>query len=505
MKASYDLITQPWIPCLHPDGTLVELGLRDTVAQAHELQGLHDDSPPVVASLYRLLLALLHRVYGPEDVGAWRAMWEAGRFDPAPLDEYFAQWQDRFDLFHAERPFYQAADDRVKPKSIANLLPELSSGNNATLFDHTIDDNPPQATPPVAARIIVTAQTFGVAGLSGIPQKFTDCTCTRGAIFFAEGENLFQTLILNLPTQEWQPSFGDDPPEDRPSWEMDDPSRPDRSVPFGYIDYLTWPNRRMMLFPESSIDGPVIEEITVAPCLKMDPEVIAQDPMKLFRIDKKRGRLVQRFNENRDLWRDSAVLLRLKAEDRDVPRVFHWLAELRRQDILPANLTLRYMALGMAANQAKVEFCRSERMPLPLTYLDDVALVDLLSFALKAADDVGAALRGTANRLARLLLVPDDHSDRKPDRDAVSNLRAQLAIDRRYWSRLEIPFRQTMLAIPVDADQAVADWFDTLRQIAWDVFNQVADGLGDDPRALKAVVRARGWLAHDLSEALKHD
>lgn len=503
MKASYDLITQPWIPCLRPDGSLVELGLRDTVVQAHELQGLHDDSPPVVASLYRLLLALLHRVYGPEDIGAWQALWEAGRFDPEPLDQYFSQWQDRFDLFHPEYPFYQAADDRVKPKSIANLLPELSSGNNATLFNHTIDDRPPQATPPIAARIIITAQTFGIAGLSGIKQKFTDGTCTRGAIFLAEGDNLFQTLALNLPSQEWQPTIGDERLTDRLAWETDDPSQPERSIPFGYLDYLTWPNRRMMLIPESSNGGVIVKEITVAPCLKMDPEVITRDPMKLYRIDKKRGRLVQRFNENRALWRDSAVLLRLKAEDRDVPRMFHWLAELRRQDILSANLTLRYVALGMAANQAKVDFCRNEHQPLPLAYLDDAALVDLLSYALKAADDVGAALRNASGQLARLFLVPDEHSDRKPDRDAVSNLRQQLAIDRRYWSRLEIPFRQTMLAIPTDADQVVVEWFYTLRNIAWSVFDQVADGLGDDPRALKAVVRAREELALSLSIALK--
>ena len=65
-----------------------EFGLRDVLVQAHELRGLGGESPLVTAALHRLLLAILHRVFGPEGYDAWYALWQAGRFDPVALDEY---------------------------------------------------------------------------------------------------------------------------------------------------------------------------------------------------------------------------------------------------------------------------------------------------------------------------------------------------------------------------------------------------------------------------------
>ena len=81
MDISFNLVDQPWIQCIRNDGKLVELGLADTLAQAHEL-ALWDESPLVEVSLYRLLLTIVHRSYdGPPDVKTWRTMWESGSFD----------------------------------------------------------------------------------------------------------------------------------------------------------------------------------------------------------------------------------------------------------------------------------------------------------------------------------------------------------------------------------------------------------------------------------------
>src|SRR5581483_3989392 len=105
---SFDLIDEPWLPCVRPDGAAVELGLRQALAGAHELGELYDPSPLVTVALHRLLLAILHRAYrGPAVPAAWRAIWNAGRFDPAVIDAYLDRWRHRFDLFDPERPFYQ--------------------------------------------------------------------------------------------------------------------------------------------------------------------------------------------------------------------------------------------------------------------------------------------------------------------------------------------------------------------------------------------------------------
>ena len=51
------------------------------------------------------------------------------------------------------------------PEPIANLIHELVTGDNATLFDHTNEDNPPAISPPEAARSLVAFQAFAIGGL----------------------------------------------------------------------------------------------------------------------------------------------------------------------------------------------------------------------------------------------------------------------------------------------------------------------------------------------------
>src|SRR5450756_512742 len=84
----FNLIDEPWIPCLTREGEYRELGLRETLVGAADLREVVDPSPLVTVALHRLLLAVLHRVFGPKDREAWAALWRAECFDAAKLDEY---------------------------------------------------------------------------------------------------------------------------------------------------------------------------------------------------------------------------------------------------------------------------------------------------------------------------------------------------------------------------------------------------------------------------------
>jgi len=501
MTASFDLISQPWIPCLKRDGTAIELGLRDALAQAHELRELGGESPLVTAALHRLLLAILHRDFGPPDYDAWHVLWQAGRFDPGALDGYFAQWRERFDLFHPTRPFYQAADERVKRKSLTSLVHEVASGNNATLFDHHTDEGGLTLNPPQAARFLVAAQAFGLAGLSGLPQKFTDGSCARGIIFLVQGGTVFETLLLNLLRYD-----NDHPlprrPDDRPAWEMADPFEGDRSIPRGYLDYLTWQNRRILLLPEATDDGVVIRQMTLAPGLRLGEGI--PDPMKPYRRDEKRGLLPLRFNEDRALWRDSATLFQLDSVSAHAPRAFAWLAELVGEGYLPRG-TRRTLALGMANDQAKVEFYRTEHLSLPLVYLRDQQLVNSLrDDVLGVAENVARQLWGAARTMATFVFAPqaDSENARQPAPEDMNRLAAMWGVERRYWSRLEIPFRLALEELPLDREATLTKWQQTLKRTAWDAFKAAAEDVETDPRALKAAVNGRDQLAAGLAKVL---
>ena len=96
MPVSFNLVDKPWLPVVWLDGTAGEVGLRDALVRAHEIRELVDGSPLVTVSLHRLLLAILHRNFGPTSFEAWKALWRQGRWDAEKLDSYFTQWRHRF-------------------------------------------------------------------------------------------------------------------------------------------------------------------------------------------------------------------------------------------------------------------------------------------------------------------------------------------------------------------------------------------------------------------------
>ncbi len=501
MRPTFDLVSASWIPCTTLDGRPAELGLRETLVRAHELRELQGESPLVTAALHRLLLTVLHRVFGPEDDRVWGELWKAGQWDAGQLESYLAQWRHRFDLFDTERPFYQAADERVQPKSVSSLIHDIASGNNPVLFDHHTDDGGITLTPAQAARMVVAAQAFGLGGLSGLPQKFTDATCAGGIVFLVQGNSLFETLTLNLLPYPDQDTMQHSP-DDRPAWEMDDPFAPERVRPLGYLDYLTWQNRRVLFLPEETPRGTVVRRMTVAPALRLDNSVL--DPMTHYRRDENRGPVPLAFREGRALWRDSATLFQIHHTGYRPPKAFMWLSEVVDAGILGRHQTRRYLALGMSKKQAKVFFFRSESMPLPLEYLRERSLVEALEQAIEMAEGAGRQLWGAARTLARLTVSPeaDMEAGREPAPEDVRALTEQWAVERRYWSNLELPFRETLVALPGERETVLDAWAETLRRTAWAAFSGVADNIGYDPRALKAVVRARGQLAVGLSKAL---
>lgn len=504
MNHTFNLLESPWIPCTLKDGTPVELGLRDALVRAHELRELHGESPLVTVSLHRLLLAVVHRTFdGPEDWEAWEELWLPGRWDTGQIDDYLSQWHHRFDLFDAERPFYQAADERVEePGPINRLIHEMAHGNMATLFDHHVEAEEPSLTPVEAARALLAIQGFGLGGFGMGKLSHTDAPCTGGVVFLVQGETLFETLALNLLRYPDENLPGRADARDRPVWEMDEPFKPERSVPLGYLDYLTWQNRRILLFPETVHGDVVIRRMTEAPALRLKKDIL--DPMQHYADKGRGGPRPLSFREGRALWRDSAALLQLKAEGFRPPRQFDWLANLVYEDCLAPHETRRYLAMGMSKSRAKVNFYRSERMPLPLAYLQNTDLVGRLMQALEMAEAAARQLWGAARTLATLILSPeaDREEARKPAREDLDQLTSQWSVERHYWVQLETPFLEMMEALPHDADGALTAWQETLHRSAWASLDRVTDQVSHDPQKLKAVVRSRGQLAGGLKNVL---
>lgn len=504
MTFSFDLVDRQWIPCIRNGGTRDELSLSRTLAEAHNLREIHTYSPLETAALYRFLLAVLHRVFGPKNRAGWVQLWEARQFDATSLDEYLDEWKQRrrFDLFDDKHPFYQIADETTlgKPGNLNKMIHHVASGVTATLFDHHLDTsrNCVTCTPAEAARILLATQSFALGY-----QKFTDAPCAKGAVFFVQGETLFQTLMLNLvryPDEGVMPSDTDD----SPTWEMDDPFEPERSIPKGYLDYLTWQNRRIKLLPEHTSRGIVVRKTAWAPGLRLDNEVL--DPMKHYRKSEE-GWSVLSFSDDKALWRDSATLFQLSnTEDRTL-KMLGWVSLLTRHQATALSPVYRLMALGMAKYRAKVEFLRSELTPLPLDYLKEERgkLVSRLSQALEAAEKVGVQLRSAVFTLARLILKPattDKDLEKKPGKEEtnrITSLADSWGVERYYWSGLELHFHRLVKDLPNDSLAALDEWHEQLCRAANYAFERAEAYAGQDRRTQRAIAKAREQFDRGLA------
>ena len=64
-EPTFNLLDEPWIPCLDTRGRVVEMGLRETLLQAHTLRSVAGDTPVISAAILRLLMAVIYRAMGP--------------------------------------------------------------------------------------------------------------------------------------------------------------------------------------------------------------------------------------------------------------------------------------------------------------------------------------------------------------------------------------------------------------------------------------------------------
>jgi len=162
------------------------------------------------------------------------------------------------------------------------------------------------------------------------------------------------------------------------------------------------------------------------------------------------------------------------------------------------------MALGMANDQAKVEFFQEDHLPLPVDYLEQDELVEQLSTALDLAEKTCFALRVATQWMALLVLYPKEDGKKwqevgRLSKEQAGKLVFHWNVERFYWQQLGLPFFHLLEDLPKDSS-ALAEWKTRVRQTAWQALDQAANFAGVSAVAIKAEVRARGSLGYALKE-----
>lgn len=480
--AKFNLLEEPWIPVLR-GGQVEEVGLEEALLRAPEIARIETPSPLEEAALYRLLLAILHRALGgPSRVEEAVEWWEAGRFPEKPLRRYLDTYRERFYLFHDRAPFFQVADLPEKdPLPWSKLLPELASGNNPTLFDHTTEDNLPKASYAQAARALLVHQTFTPGGLL----KRHGVTSAKGAplagaaAFLPTGKSLFETLLFNLVPYQKE---GDAPLWELPPLHLKDLEGYKTKWPLsGTTRVYTWPSRGVRLLDEGDgvrfmAYGPGVEPL----------EAAFRDPMVAYRQDAKGNLLPLRFSMENAFWRDFGAMLPQAggAAPATVETADSLLLQLDGHGPSP-----RLRVLGQVADQAKILDIRREVYPLPPGIFSQKAKPEKaelnLGQALKRAEEVGQGLKRLAGEVLGEVLGGGDRGE-------LSTFAASLPLERLYWHALDGSFPAFLERLGQEGDRAW--WEGALKGAAREAWAATRISLGTEARHLKALAKGEARL-----------
>lgn len=520
--SKFNLIEEPWIPCLTADNKMLEFNLFDVLTKAHEIKEIVDNSPLVVVSLHRLLLAILHRNFGPKNFEEWKDLWRKGSWDEEKLKTYFDKWKERFNLFDDERPFYQYPKVAKKGGEEADIEPlellmqEKAAGANATLFDHSFEANPKSYVPSIAARYLIARQAFSIGFGRSYPFYLSDSSIIRGITVLALGNNLFETLTLNLivyyrnkPIQIQEDDEGNS--LDKPVWErleLVQAGEKDSqgTSPLGYLDYLTWQSRRIKLIPDSDLQS--IPFCQLQQNFKFANAEIF-DPFKSYQIDQKDGWSALSLVPDKALWRDSHTLFQQSKSTSKQAEVFNHLAKIGR-DIdggeIEGNKTYAFSVFGMATEKGKaasVIIWTQERLPLPLDYLNDSNLLEQLNTAIQFSEEIAReVLKSSLNKLAWELQPDIAGKERGEKARKMADGFTAMPI---FWSSLEVKFKKLLVELPSEKEKALSEWFSFVNEMAKYAFDKTANSLSGSAAEQKAIVKAENSFYYERRKILNNN
>lgn len=512
MAIKFCLVHEPWVPC-YREQVCEDLPLREVLLKAHQIQEVVDPSPLVTSALFRFLLCVVHRVVdGPQNAGEWKSLWKRGRFDPNTVDGYLGQWENRFDLFHPEHPFFQVEGlSFEEPKTVANLSKDLAVGTWGTLYDHSMDDDPQGRSPAWCARSLLALQAWALMGgrgsrsTLGLHPYACDAPLAGKMQFFLQRRNLFETLMANLLIPE---SLGHAWPneEDRPVWEQDEvrPLTEGKVYPKGYLDYLTFPARYVRLLPIEEGGKTVVKEVHIGQGACHAPDLLdpftswceGKDPdTGKVKILPHSLQVPKDASTYRDPWRDAQALCIApsteKGKEGQIPANLRQASTPDFSPFLEDEPLLRVRSFGVAKNQAVMLCWSMLDLPFSATLLHQREHAEIFRDTLERIEKGWWVLR-KASKKALQEVYPED-------KKRVDFLRKKLPSGVLFWSRMTEGFEVFMRHLETDPEEARREWLGFMKEAALASIEEVVDSLpGNVAKRLRAMAKASSDLNRSM-------
>lgn len=395
MDIEFNLIDKAWIRVARFDGEVEEKSLSEVLRNAHKYKSLAGEMAAQDIAVLRCLIALIHTIYTRVDtegieapvegesecIDRWKRLWEKGYFPEHPIINYLDQWRERFWLFHPERPFYQVPKAIIGTKNTASKLNGAvsESNNKVRLFSQISGIGKETMSYAESARWLLFLNGFDdcaakQADKSNGSRGSTIAWLGKLGLIYAIGNNLFETIMLNMPMLHGK----DNLPwtADIPTWELEKVRSREREtieMPDSLAGLYTLQSRRIILTREddhvtgySLLGGDAFEDTNAL-----------GEPMTVWKIlkDKKTELISYKpflHERSKYIWRNFSVLT-AASESIIKPGVVSWCDRLRAEKILPRK---RVLTFGVVC----VRYDSSQSSSITDSFADDVAFhVDLLS------------------------------------------------------------------------------------------------------------------------------
>lgn len=514
--ASFNVLTEPWIPVADKWGKIEELGILDILERAPDLTEISEPSPLMRYGIYRILIAFLTDALRPEIEEDLADLMTDGQFPMERIRQYIKESEKEgpcFDLFDEKKPFLQSTYNEVldepKKTSIAKLIHELPSGNNAIHFEHLPQDEH-ALSPAVCTKALCAVNVFCTSGLQG-PSGINGAPPWYLIIL---GGNLFETLVYSL----WVPA-NIEIPIDKPdiAWRNNQQVEPNTGVNVtSYLYGLTWQSRRVCLIPNENggyctftgkkVDI-LVKEAYFQAGWKFEGYDNWKDPhVAYYYKDNKRGSLKPK--EGRASWRYLGPIIFARndamassVKDAQCPAIIEQYHSLIRQGLWKGEEFLRTEIFGVATNKASFEGWQHDRFNIDCRVVSDNRKVAWIQEALVMAEETNKALRKSLHRL------PPQHGKRKSNQKWFCDELIEQA-EIRFFTIIRQYFFEKLIPSVAETDveqyhwreELNRFWTDILQKEARRVFNEIVDGIGLGSKNLERRAAAETslfWSFHE--------
>lgn len=525
MPQKFNLLDEKWILVETFSGQREKVSLMEVFERAHNYRDLANELKTLDFAILRLLLAVIHAVYGARADGSylqleeederlelesvnyedleyrWKLLWDRQAFSTKDFENYLETYRERFYLFDEEHPFYQVPSLRERKTTsyeAAKLLGTISqSSNKKRLFASRTGEERDQLDYDEAARWLIYVNAYDDTSAKpktkGLPSPGAGWLGQLGLVA-VQGNNLFETLMLNYlilnPDNE---AWG----IEKPIWACDKVPDGERvflkKMPDNLSQHYTLQSRRLLLNEKNrKVIG---YELLGGDIIPKENEV-EFEPMTLWRIDSKtkteRTKKPMRHDESKQVWQEFQNLL-IGAEfdesrrgNNTRPGVIEWISRLVDIEYLNTNekVTLQTAAVLYGDKDFTVDnvieddirFYRSllkknegeERSSLS-SYLKDI------NFEVIKTEEVAKQVWILSSNLQQCQGVERDQTKGKATKDK-----------ERFYYLIDTEFRRWLTGIDPNGDKTFDDyrqqWNNTLRRKAFDLAESFYQQAG--PRAV---------------------